>query len=348
VPFSFCSLQALECLASSQQDLSSILLSHEKRRPFLKIDGGLVQQDGCSEFSASPQIGVDGRQYTWSIGIYVGSSLRGLHSPAEIANPVLSARDVSDVPAAFVADPFMLRKDNLWYMFFEVFNTLRGKGEIAMATSRDGSRWDYCEVVLQEPFHLSYPYVLSWNGHYYLIPETEEAGSVRLYKASAFPREWEFCATLIEQDHVDPSLFWFNGCWWMFASPRKAQEKDGSLVLFYADDLCGPWKSHAQNPIVHGNQLMARPAGRVLVKDGQVIRFAQDKHNPQGNHVRAFRVLELTASSYRETEIEGGPILGPSGAGWNKSGMHHIDLHDDGDGQYIACVDGVIRESATL
>jgi hypothetical protein len=314
----------------------------------LKIEGDLAQRNGCSEFSAAPQIGVDGRWYTWSIGIHVGSSLRGLHSPAEIANPVLSARDVSDAPAAFVADPFMLRKGNLWYMFFEVFNTGSRRGEIALATSRDGFRWDYCEVVLREPFHLSYPYVLSWNGNDYLVPETGEAGSVRLYKASAFPRGWEFCATLVEQDHVDPSIFRFDGRWWMFACPRRTQIKDGSLALFYADDLRGPWTSHAQNPIVQGNHLVARPAGRVLVKDGQVIRFAQDKHNPQGNHVRAFRVLELTASSYRETEIEGGPILGPSGNGWNKSGMHHIDLHDAGDGQCIACVDGVIRESTTL
>ena len=309
----------------------------------MKIRGDVAQQIGCSEFSVAPQVGVDGRRYTWSIGIRVGSSLHRLHSPAD-TNPVLSAHDISDVPAAFVADPFMLRKDGLWYMFFEIFNTSSRRGEIGLATSPDGFRWRYCEVVLQEPFHLSYPHVFCWNGEYYLTPETEEAGAVCLYKASAFPRGWEFCATLIEQLLVDPSIFRLAGRWWMFACPRKTQVKDGSVALFCADELRGPWTSHPQNPIIHGNQDIARPAGRVFIKDGEVVRFAQDKHNPQGNHVRAFRVVELTASSYRETEIAGGPILGPGENGWNRSGMHHIDLHDIGEGQLIACVDGVIRE----
>lgn len=310
----------------------------------MKIDGDQIQPRGCSQFTEAPQVGADGKRYTWSIGIHTGKSLRQLSSPRQISNPVLSARDVSDVSAAFVADPFMVRKDNLWYMFFEVFNISSKRGEIALATSRDGFTWDYREVVLREPFHLSYPYVFSWNGDYYLLPETGEAKAVRLYKASKFPADWALCATLIEQEFADPSIFRLNGRWWMFASPGATQIKDGSLALFHADELLGPWTAHAKSPVVRDDQCVARPAGRVLVNGNQVIRFAQDKFNPSGNHVRAFRVLELTPSAYRETEIKGGPILGPSGSGWNKSGMHHIDFHDSGDGQCIACVDGVVRE----
>ncbi|HET9363828.1 MAG TPA: hypothetical protein VFP71_02460, partial [Candidatus Angelobacter sp.] len=55
--------------------------------------------------------------WVWSIGIYAGKSPLQL-SPAA-RNPVISAGDVSDVSARFVADPFMLRVDGLWHMFFE-------------------------------------------------------------------------------------------------------------------------------------------------------------------------------------------------------------------------------------
>jgi len=34
------------------------------------------------------------------------------------------------------------------------------------------------------------------------------------------------------------------------------------------------------------------------------------------------------------------PILKASGVGWNKDGMHHIDLHQVEQDKWIACVDG--------
>jgi hypothetical protein len=289
---------------------------------------------------------MDGQLYVWSIGIQVGRSLRDLSPPRQIANPVLSAHDVSDVAAAFVADPFMVFKDGLWHMFFEVFNTQNERGEIALATSRDGFKWEYRCVVLREPFHLSYPYVFSWEGEYYLVPETGRAGMIQMYRALSFPLRWELFATLIGEAYADSSIFRFNDRWWMFASPRETRVRDGNLMLFHSNELDGRWESHALNPIVYDNQCSARPAGRVLASRNHVIRFAQDKHRAGESSVRAFRVVDLTVSTYAEAEIEGGPILGPSGIGWNKCGMHHIDFHRLNHYECIACVDGVIRERA--
>jgi hypothetical protein len=47
------------------------------------------------------------QDYVWSIGIYTGDSLI-LTPPSQIKNPVLTAHDVTDVRALFVADPFMV------------------------------------------------------------------------------------------------------------------------------------------------------------------------------------------------------------------------------------------------
>ena len=73
----------------------------------------------------------------WSIGIYAGTSLQ-LTTPSGVRNPILTPLDVTDVPAATVADPFMLRMDQVWHMFFEVLNNRTNRGEIGLATSRDG------------------------------------------------------------------------------------------------------------------------------------------------------------------------------------------------------------------
>lgn len=99
----------------------------------------------------------------WSIGIYGGASPYDLAPLKDVSYPVLSARDVTDIKAEFVADPFMIRHASKWYMFFEVLNALTNRGEIGLATSDDGLRWRYERIVLREPFHLSYPYVFRYR-----------------------------------------------------------------------------------------------------------------------------------------------------------------------------------------
>jgi hypothetical protein len=59
---------------------------------------------------------------TWSIGIYEGSDPFKMSPVTDIKNPVLTAKDVTDVDAIFVADPFIIADNNKYYMFFEVLN----------------------------------------------------------------------------------------------------------------------------------------------------------------------------------------------------------------------------------
>jgi hypothetical protein len=46
--------------------------------------------------------------------------------------------------------------------------------------------------------HLSYPYSFTWKGHVYMVPESGQAGAVRLYRAERFPRSWVFVGTLVQ------------------------------------------------------------------------------------------------------------------------------------------------------
>jgi hypothetical protein len=228
-----------------------------------------------------------------------------------------------------------------WHMFFEVMNRETKKGEIGLATSENGFDWRYRQIVLAEPFHLSYPYVFEWRNEYYMIPETFEPGAIRLYKAEYFPTRWSFVGPLVETSCADPSIFRFQDRWWMFTCSRPFYHD--TLALYFADELRGPWFEHPSNPIIHENKQAGRPAGRVLVMGDKVVRFAQDCVKHYGNHVRAFEVSELTPTRYSEAEHLDSPVLKASGNGWNDSGMHHVDPHQLSAGNWIACVDGLSR-----
>ena len=122
---------------------------------------------------------------TWAIGIYKSSSSEPFDFTGDnVSNPVLTARDITDIPAAFVADPFLIYQNNTYYMFFEVLNTYTDQGDIGLAISNDGFNWTYEQIILDEDFHLSYPCVFKWKNDYYMIPETYQAESIRLYKSN--------------------------------------------------------------------------------------------------------------------------------------------------------------------
>lgn len=271
----------------------------------------------------------------WAIGICGGSSPFALDCPAD-KNPVLTASDVTDAHAAFVADPFMVRRGDQYFMFFEVMDATTGKGSIGLATSATGAAWTYLRTVLAEPFTLSYPHVFEWDGQYYMLPETYQANAVRLYRATAFPDEWSFVANLVTGRPLnDPSIVRVGERWWLFAG-----EYDDTLRLYHADTLTGPWAEHPRSPIISGDPTRARPGGRLLQFEGRLFRMAQRDRPNYGNQVRVFEVALLSTSDYEERELPESPLLRPSGRGWNKAGMHHVDHHRTDEGRWLACVDG--------
>jgi len=172
----------------------------------------------------------------WAIGIYEGPSPLNLSS-GRVHNPVLTAQDVTDARADFVADPFMVQENGTWYMFFEMFNADTDQGDIAYATSTDGRNWTYQQVVLDEPFHMSYPYVFQWQDEWYMLPETNEANEVRLYKAEHFPTGWSYAGTLLNGAFADSCIFYYDDTWWLFTSP--VENANYRMRLYYSKDLFG-------------------------------------------------------------------------------------------------------------
>jgi len=298
----------------------------------------IVEIDPHDEHLRHVYVAAPRSEQVWSIGVFTGASPWSLTDRSR-DNPLLTAAQVTDVPAASVADPFVINHAGRWYMLFEVVNWRTWKGEIGLATSIDGLAWQYERIVLAEPFHLSYPYVFEADGHIYMIPETSQAESVRLYRARRFPWDWEHAGDLLSGlPFADSSVILHGGRWWLFTETSGG--RNSTLRLYHADGLFGPWHEHPQSPIVDGDATSARPAGRIISADERLVRFAQNCVPAYGTDVRAFEITRLTPETYSERPLGAAPILGPRGTGWNAGGMHHVDPVRLPDGGWLAAVDG--------
>jgi hypothetical protein len=119
------------------------------------------------------------------------------------------------------------------------------------------------------------PTFSSGTGRYYMIPETHQAESVRLYEARSFPTKWECTDTLLRGHRFnDSSIFYYHDRWWLFSETNPTLAHD-TLRLYHAPDLRGPWQEHPRSPIIQENPHIARPAGRVVVVGDRILRFAQ-------------------------------------------------------------------------
>jgi hypothetical protein len=250
-----------------------------------------------------------------------------------LRNPVLTWRDVDDVDALYVADPFVVRFEDEFLMFLEVVGREDEKGRVGLARSRDGLSWAYDQIVLEEPFHLSYPCVFEWGGTYFMLPETYQAGNVCLYSARRFPTEWTREQALLEGKYVDASLLRAAASWWLFA----CELGDEVLRLFSSNLLRGPYVEHPESPIVVDSR-RARSAGRILCEDGKYLRTSQRCVPFYGVAVDLWEIEELTSAGYREAHRL--RILRGSGRGWNRNGMHHLDAMEIRQGRWLAWVDG--------
>ncbi len=283
------------------------------------------------------------RQTDWSISIYDGKHFLAVEPSSVVTNPVLSRRDVTDTVAAFVADPFMVKIEDDWLMFFEVFNQKRRLGELAFARSQDGYHWHYQQIILTEDFHLSYPYVFEFESNWYMIPESCEANSIRLYRAKKFPETWEFVKEiLVGSRFVDASILHFNDLWWLFVGVEPTAGSACSLMkLYYADRPLGEWVEHPMSPIVSDSLEISRPAGRMRQIGDLPIRFTQDCTKTYGHNVTAIQIESLTKSDYAETKMQpdGSYLFELGTMSCNSIGMHHIDFISLTENLCIACVD---------
>jgi hypothetical protein len=212
--------------------------------------------------------------------------------------PILPPKD------RFWADPFPLRVGGADYVLFEDFPYSTGRGVISALELGPQGPVGSPQVVLERDYHLSYPFVFSWRGEQFMIPETADAKRIELYRAVRGPGEWAQEAVLIEgSPFTDCTLAEIGGRWWMFTNTADSGASYwDELHLFHAATPLGPWTPHRGNPVV-SDVRSARPAGGLFQRGGHWYRPSQDCSRGYGSAMNIQRIIRLDESSYEEQTV---------------------------------------------
>lgn len=236
-------------------------------------------------------------RYRWSVSFRPKESL---------LSDLSSSITINNKPNTFLADPFVVEGDGRDICFVEEFLYQNKKGRIRAYELFEESYKDL-GVVLEEDFHLSFPYIFEYNNKFYMCPETAAKNDIRIYECIEFPLKWRLKNTLISNvSAADSVIFFFEDTWFMLTNicSSKISEHNSELHLYFSDNpLSDCWKPSINNPLIFNSQT-ARNGG-LFQHNGKLYRINQ-RHG-KGRYGVSFDINEVLAvnpSQYSEKLIK--------------------------------------------
>ena len=235
------------------------------------------------------------------------------------------AKTIQNPPGRFLADPFVVSKDGRDYCFVEDYDGKEERGSISVVSLNEDSL-NQVKPIIKEDFHLSFPFVFEFEGTHFMVPESWQAGEIRLYECLRFPDQWEFKGVLISNiSAADTIIFQRGKLWWLLTNTNSLGENEhnSELSVFYSKNpISSNWTPHSTNPVIV-DASRARNGGYVF--DGKDHYRVSQKHgfNKYGVEAQLMRIVEITASTYIETPAA---RIEPKFNG--ASGTHH--MHSNG------------------
>lgn len=242
----------------------------------------------------------------WTNRFYLDQWILMFHLRADFSSSLWRYQKMIPPIDRFWADPHVIYQNNTYYIFIEEYLYATDKGHISLITMDEEGQYSEPEVILDKPYHLSYPFIFEHNGDHYMIPESMANETVELYKCKEFPNQWEFQMNLMQGiNAVDATLHYQDNRWWMFVT---VVETDGAsswdeLFIYYADDFASTdWTPHRMNPVISDCRI-ARPAGKLFVDNGVLYRPSQNCSHRYGYGFNLNEVEILTTEEYREKRV---------------------------------------------
>jgi hypothetical protein len=231
----------------------------------------------------------------------------------------------------FLADPFPMVWQGATYVFVEDFDHRQGKGIISVVPFDSGGPSAGPLPVLEEPWHLSYPFVFEDGNNIWMIPESCESRQISLYRAANFPTGWVKEATLLKDISAgDTTIVRHLGRLWMFTTILNAGRSTDSLSIFTADRLFGPWLPHPRNPVLL-DAAAARSGGNIILRNGKLWRPVQDCRGRYGGALGLAEITRLDDTDYHQIVRK---VLHP-GAEWPGRRLHTLNRSGR-----LECIDG--------
>ena len=208
-------------------------------------------------------------------------------------------------PLLFQADSFLFVKGSDLFLFYELQHW-DDPGCIAMVKTSDLKHWSTPIIVLKEPFHLSFPFVFEDHGSIYMIPESQEKDSIRLYKANESLTSFSYVRTLLKQERKERIHFNYNDSHIYFKDEKyylfTSYQKDWMYYqeLYITDDLLeGELSKHPHSPICVSNEF-GRNGGSLIDYKGKLLRVTQDCHKDYGDNISLMEITRLDENHYEE------------------------------------------------
>lgn len=205
---------------------------------------------------------------------------------------------------SWAADPFVVEYQDSVYVFAELFDYLKRRGSIGYTCLEKG-KWKPWKVIIDEPFHMSYPNVFQRDGEYFMIPETSADRTLRLYRAVSFPDRWELDRVIASDvAYVDTTLIRWNDALYAMTTDIADPSKHRDLLLKLDEN----WNILSIEEIKENRTELSRCAGNFLSwKDG-ILRVSQ---NCDGHYGKALIFSKVSETGFSNGLGEIVQQLGP-------------------------------------
>ncbi|MEO8017807.1 MAG: hypothetical protein ABI769_08340 [Pseudomonadota bacterium] len=223
----------------------------------------------------------------------------------------------------FLADPF-IESEEPPVLLCEWKRPEKGRGVIARVRFDEHRRsLEIAEILDGVYAHLSYPNFIEDEESKIIFPECAQSGGLTMYRLDDLGLPRQPGRLLFDQPLIDATLLRHDNLWWLFGTLPGASQSESHLYLYYSVDLSvDSWTPHRLNPVVI-DPACARPAGKILVKDGRLIRPAQDCERRYGSAISFMEITALSTERYEESLLM---RLSPSSSGFPKHGIHTFNI----------------------
>lgn len=237
----------------------------------------------------------------WSVGWRFTEGSSGLLVERDASFSVMP-----DDGRHFYADPFPFCYDGRRFVFVEEFPYATGRGCISVFEIDGSGKPGPVRTVIEEPYHLSYPFIFELDGEIWMIPESGAGRGIFLYRADPFPSRWKREACLIDEiEAYDTTLVSHGGEYWLFTCEKVRQSSTCDILsLFGSNALVGDWRPHSDNPILIDSRLCR--AGGAFLRPGHglgLLRPVQDCGEIYGGALGVCRIDALGPDEFRQTLI---------------------------------------------
>ena len=83
------------------------------------------------------------------------------------------------------------------FCFVEDYVDVKKRGLISALEFGSAGVKDYGPII-EEDFHLSFPYLFSFEGQLFMCPEANESGQIRIYRCVDLPLRWQLHSVAME------------------------------------------------------------------------------------------------------------------------------------------------------